>query len=59
MIKNLKPAASKYIRSEGNGFTIRFMPSGVKTCLYASAAEFLTVFDRAPDVAINALHKAA
>ena len=37
MIKNLKPAASKYIRSEGNGFTIRVMPSGVKTWMYAYA----------------------
>jgi len=34
MIKKLKPAASKYIRSEGNGFTVRVMPSGVKTWLY-------------------------
>ena len=34
MIKNLKKAEKKYIRSEGNGFTIRVMPSGVKTWLY-------------------------
>jgi integrase len=34
MIKKLKPAESKYIRSEGNGFTVRVMPSGVKTWLY-------------------------
>ena len=27
----------KYIRSEGNGFTIRVMPSGVKTWLYLYA----------------------
>lgn len=34
MIKKLKPEESKYIRSEGNGFTIRVMPSGSKTWLY-------------------------
>lgn len=34
MIKKLKPEGKKYIRSEGNGFTIRVMPSGVKTWLY-------------------------
>ena len=34
MIKKLKPETKKYIRSEGNGFTIRVMPSGVKTWLY-------------------------
>lgn len=39
MIKNLKPAAAKYIRSEGNGFTIRVMPSGAKTWLYAYALD--------------------
>lgn len=34
MVQNLKPAESKYTRSEGNGFTVRVMPSGVKTWLY-------------------------
>jgi len=34
MIRKLKPESKKYIRSEGNGFTIRIMPSGVKTWLY-------------------------
>ncbi len=34
MIKKLKPEDKKFIRSEGNGFTIRVMPSGVKTWLY-------------------------
>jgi integrase len=34
MIRNLKPEEKKYIRSEGNGFSIRVMPSGVKTWLY-------------------------
>ena len=34
MIRKLKPEDKKYIRSEGNGFTIRVMPSGVKTWLY-------------------------
>jgi integrase len=34
-IKNLKPEEKKYIRGEGNGFSIRVMPSGVKTWLYA------------------------
>ncbi len=34
MIKKLKPEEKKYTRSEGNGFTIRIMPSGVKSWLY-------------------------
>jgi len=34
MIKKLKPLDDDYSRSEGNGFTIRVMPSGVKTWLY-------------------------
>jgi integrase len=34
MIKKLKPEESKYIKGEGNGFTVRVMPSGVKTWLY-------------------------
>ena len=29
MIKKLKPAEKKYVRGEGNGFTIRVMPTGV------------------------------
>src|ERR1700693_5888749 len=33
-IKNLKPEDKKVIRSEGNGFTLRVMPSGIKTFLY-------------------------
>lgn len=33
-IKNLKPASKKYYRREGHGFTIRVMPSGVKTWLF-------------------------
>jgi len=33
-IKKLKPVDAKYTRSEGNGFTVRVMPSGVKTFLY-------------------------
>lgn len=33
-IKNLKPEDKKIIRSEGNGFTLRVMPSGIKTFLY-------------------------
>lgn len=37
MIRKLKPEDAKYIRSEGNGFTIRVMPSGVKTWLYIFA----------------------
>jgi integrase len=39
MIKKLKPDEKKYIRSEGNGFTIRVMPSGVKTWLYVYAID--------------------
>ena len=34
MIRKLKPETSDYIRSEGNGFSIRVMPSGSKTWLY-------------------------
>lgn len=34
MIRKLKPENIDYCRSEGNGFTIRVMPSGVKTWLY-------------------------
>ncbi|MBV5340142.1 MAG: integrase arm-type DNA-binding domain-containing protein [Deltaproteobacteria bacterium] len=33
-IKKLKPSDKKYVRGEGNGFTVRVMPSGVKTWLY-------------------------
>ncbi|MGD0857574.1 MAG: Arm DNA-binding domain-containing protein [Dehalococcoidia bacterium] len=33
-IRNLKPEGKKIIRSEGNGFTLRVMPSGVKSFLY-------------------------
>ena len=36
MIRKLKPDAKKFIRSEGNGFTIRVMPSGAKTWLYST-----------------------
>ena len=40
MVRKLKPEAKKYVRSEGNGFSIRVMPSGVKTWLYVySVAE--------------------
>lgn len=35
MIKKLKPEEKKYVRGEGNGFSIRVMPSGAKTWLYA------------------------
>jgi integrase len=34
MIRKLKPEEKKYVRGEGNGFTIRVMPSGVKTWLF-------------------------
>jgi integrase len=37
MIRKLKPEGKKYARSEGNGFTIRVMPSGTKTWLYVYA----------------------
>ncbi len=33
-IRKLKPEDKKYIRGEGNGFSVRVMPSGVKTWLY-------------------------
>lgn len=34
MILRLKPKEKKYVRGEGNGFSIRVMPSGVKSWLY-------------------------
>ena len=34
MIRKLKPDVKEIRKSEGNGFTIRVMPSGVKTWLY-------------------------
>ncbi len=34
MIRKLKAENKKYIRSEGNGFTVRVMPSGSKTWMY-------------------------
>ncbi|GFO63659.1 tyrosine-type recombinase/integrase [Geomonas paludis] len=34
MIRKLKPEAAKYTRSEGNGFTIRVLPSGGKVWFY-------------------------
>lgn len=37
MIRKLRPEAIDYCRSEGNGFTIRVMPSGAKTWLYLYA----------------------
>ncbi|HEY5512473.1 MAG TPA: integrase arm-type DNA-binding domain-containing protein [Geomonas sp.] len=37
MIRKLKPENKKYVRGEGNGFTVRVMPSGAKTWLYAYA----------------------
>lgn len=37
MIRKLKPEGTDYTRSEGNGFSIRVMPSGVKTWLYIYA----------------------
>lgn len=39
LIRNLKPAGKKYIKAEGYGFTVRVMPSGVKTWLYVYAFE--------------------
>jgi integrase len=39
MIRKLKAEDKKYIRSEGNGFTVRVMPSGVKTWLYVYAID--------------------
>lgn len=34
MIRKLKPQEKKYTRSEGNGFSIRVSPAGLKTWLY-------------------------
>ncbi|MBU5613522.1 tyrosine-type recombinase/integrase [Geomonas azotofigens] len=34
MIRKLKPEEVKYTRSEGNGFTVRVLPSGAKVWLY-------------------------
>ncbi|BEH09860.1 site-specific integrase [Geobacter sulfurreducens subsp. ethanolicus] len=39
MIKKLKPEATEYRKSEGNGFTIRVMPSGFKSWLYLYAID--------------------
>lgn len=39
MIRKLRPESNEYRRSEGNGFTIRVMPSGFKTWLYLYAFE--------------------
>lgn len=39
MIKRLKPDSAEYRKSEGNGFTIRIMPSGFKTWLYLYAID--------------------
>ena len=39
MIKKLKPDATEYPKSEGNGFSIRVIPTGFKSWLY------LYVFD--------------
>jgi integrase len=39
MIRKLKPEATEYRKSEGNGFTIRVMPSGFKSWLYLYAIE--------------------
>lgn len=33
-IRNLKPESAKYYRREGEGFTVRVMPSGIKTWLF-------------------------
>lgn len=35
MIRKLKPAEKKYIRGEGNGFSVRVMPTGTKSWVYA------------------------
>lgn len=39
MIRKLKPVDREYRKSEGNGFTIRIMPSGFKSWLYLYAIE--------------------
>lgn len=39
MIKRLKPEELDYTRSEGNGFSVRVMPSGSKTWLYVYAID--------------------
>lgn len=39
MIRKLKPAETKIRISEGNGFTIRVMPTGLKTWLYLYGIE--------------------
>jgi len=37
MIRKLRPEDKRYTRSEGNGFSLRVWPSGVKTWLYVFA----------------------
>jgi len=39
MIRKLKPETTEYRKSEGNGFTIRIMPSGFKSWLYLYAID--------------------
>ena len=39
MIRKLKPETREYRKSEGNGFTIRIMPSGFKSWLYLYAVD--------------------
>lgn len=39
MIRKLKPITKEYRKSEGNGFTIRVMPSGFKSWLYLYAID--------------------
>lgn len=39
MIRKLKPEDREYKKSEGNGFTIRVLPSGVKSWLYLYAID--------------------
>lgn len=39
MIRKLKPRTVKYVRSEGNGFTVKVWPSGAKTWLYVHHTE--------------------
>jgi integrase len=39
MIRKLKPEDARYNRSEGNGFTVKVLPSGTKTWLYVYHAD--------------------
>lgn len=60
IIKKFKPKDKKYTKSEGNGFTIRIMPSGVKTWLYLfnfDGKRLEINYGNYPDVSLEKAHQ--